>query len=378
MKIKLAYVTSIRSEFGLSRQFLESIKQSDSFELFLYVSGTHLLPSFGNTIEEIRSSGLSIRREVPVFREGESDKGQEFSSVFNVFYQLLKSENLDGLFVVGDRPEAYAVALASHFLNIPIFHCGGGALTRGAIDDIYRYNITNLATLHFATSNKCYERLLALPTINREQVFLSGILAIDAIRKFIDSPLPIYDFVPGLVPKEYCLMTFHPATNSGENIPELMSFIIDEVIKRGHKILVTYPNNDTGFEEIIDVIHRYKGNLSVKAIKSLGAPGYYAALNDCSFVIGNSSSGIVEAPYFGRKVINVGLRQDGRDFDVSVSSFLAQDKLDITSAIAIGIKERFETIENNMLYGKGGAVKLVLEQILGFYKGSTDRLLVAQ
>ena len=77
-------------------------------------------------------------------------------------------------------------------------------------------------------------------------------------------------------------------------------------------------------------------------------------------------------------MINVGLRQDGRDFDVSVSSFLAQDKLDITSAIAIGIKERFETIENNMLYGKGGAVKLVLEQILGFYKGSTDRLLVAQ
>jgi UDP-hydrolysing UDP-N-acetyl-D-glucosamine 2-epimerase len=247
-------------------------------------------------------------------------------------------------------------------MGIPILHSGGGALTLGAVDNIYRYNITNLSYVHFATSVGNYNRLRSLPNINQENIYFVGSVAIDNIIDFKENPVSITQRLPELTPGNYVLMTFHTATNAVEDIPFIMKDVINYFLDRGLQVLLTAPNNDKGFEQIMEIISTSLEKRGVFYIKSLGARNYYAAINECKLVCGNSSSGLIEVPYFKKPCVNIGARQEGRESDPSVYHVEA----DINK-----IREVFDTIldcppilECHDIFGKGGSSDMILEIML--------------
>ena len=358
MKKSIGFFTGARSEYGIMKNLINNIHNTSDLDYKLYVSGMHLLESFGNTIEEIRADGFVITEILDAFLENKEPGCKEFIFIINQLTSILKKNSPDVMFIIGDRMESYAAALACHFCSVPIIHSGGGTITRGAVDNIYRYNISNLSTYHFATSKGNYKRLLNLPTIHKENTFFTGSFAVDAIYNFRQNAISIKEIITELDVNNFCLMTFHSVTNKKELIAEVMDKVISYILSKGCQILITYPNNDPGYLDVIGVIEKWSCKKNVFITNHLGANGYYAALNDCQFVIGNSSSGIIEAPYFNCPVINVGSRQEGREADVGVISVPSDPEI-LESVLDQKFKQGWEKVVCHEIYGSGQTLEKI-------------------
>lgn len=358
MKIKIAFFTGARSDYGVTKKLIKRLNDDEIFDVKIFVSGMHLLKKYGNTFEEITNDGFSIHKKINTYQEIAKDKRNEFSETINKVYEIVKNEELDVGYIVGDRIEAYGVALALHFLNIPIIHYAGGQITKGAVDNIYRYNISNLAYLHFATIKTAYQRLINLPTVDPNKVYFTGSTAIDRIKDFLIKPTNINNLIEELTENNYVLMTFHPVTNSNENIALLMEYSIIKLLSLNLKVLITYPNNDVGVEKIIEVINKFSDNNRVIIKKNLGAEGYYSAIYNSKFVIGNSSSGVIEVPYFNKISINVGNRQEGRDTDSNVWN-CKTDKTNLDSIFEKGKLIKWKSSRTEGLYGEGNSCEII-------------------
>lgn len=359
MRKKIIFFTGARSDYGIMKSLLKTLTKIEYFDISLYVSGLHFLKEFGHTIDEIKADGFNIEREIDIFPTDREPNENEFSAILTQVTRYLKQDEPAAFFILGDRIESYAASLASHFAKTPIIHMGGGNITEGANDNIYRYNITNLAHFHFATSKNNYCRLKEIRIIENDTLFLTGSFAIDAIQEFKKHPKPITEFVSQLDEKNFCLMTFHSSTKKQEDIATVMDFSIDYIIEKGLDILLTYPNNDKGYQTILEVIKKWKNHKHVHVKEHLGAIGYYAALNDTKLVIGNSSSGLIEAPYFQKPIINIGTRQEGRDCDEGITSVKCSIK-DTREAIEQHFNANFKSIKNNNLFGDGNTVKTTI------------------
>ena len=236
----------------------------------------------------------------------------------NLFYisqkiqEFVNPKEFDLAILVGDRMETLAVGIALHFMGLEFAHIGGGAITIGSLDQIYRYGITTFATLHYATSKESYKNLKSLPFLDKKNIFFIGYTGIEAIKSFQTFYVIINKLIHNL-PKKYILCTVHP--NPGEN--ELLSKFISEIPTildlNSICLIITQTNNDFGSDKIINAINRIKDHPKVYFIKNLGATGYYSAINDSLFLVGNSSSGIIEAPYFCKICVNLGSRQEKRE-----------------------------------------------------------------
>lgn len=352
---KIAFFTGARSEYGVMKSLIQRINESSNIESLIIVSGMHLVKSFGYTVEEIENDGFNVSKKIFSHKEDTAPGADEFAIIVREICEYLEDSMPEVMFLIGDRPESYAAALGAHFSKVPIIHFGGGTVTEGALDNIYRYNISNLSSFHFSTSIKNYERLCELPILNKENIFFTGSFAIDAILKFKENVKPINLYIPELSNNEFVLMTFHSATVSDDNIGLVMEESIKFILAQNIKILVTYPNSDPGYKVIIEVINKYKEEEGVVVIKHLGATRYYAALNDSLFVIGNSSSGLIEAPYFHKNVINIGDRQKGREMDVGVIDLPCEEEA-VIEVLKNGFSNGWRAIENNQIYGDGNAL----------------------
>ncbi len=368
MELSIAFLTGARSEYSLAKDFLFALESDEDFELAVVPNGMHLLESYGMTVNEIREDGFYIFEEVPTYADGNLTKSEEISRTVRMMRNTLSRLSPDAVFIIGDRIEAYGSALAAHFADIPIIHSGGGHLTPGAVDNIYRYNISNLSNLHFATSKGAYKRLIECTLVDRKNVHFVGSVAVDQIKKFKENPKRVDQFVTGLEPNSFALMTFHPVTSSNEDITDMMEVSIEEILSYDIKVLLTYPNNDKGSGEIMSVIDRFRVREDVFVEPHLGAEGYYAALNGCIFVIGNSSSGIMEAPYFHKPVIDIGSRQEGRAKDDQILS-ISGTKKQVRSAIKKGLSGGWAEKKCSHLYGKGGSVMKVVKNIKNYLSG---------
>lgn len=362
MRKQIGFFTGARSDYGIMKRLIDAVAKSDKLDYQLYVSGVHLLPSFGFTIDEIKNDGLTIKEVIEVYREDYEPGFVEFSDLITKLSGILKNEKPDVMFILGDRSEAYAAALACHFLKVPIIHSGGGTITEGAVDNIYRYNISNLSDVIFATSKGSYNRLLNAPITSKKKLIFTGSLAIDAIERFRQEPIPIASIIPELKNKNYALMTFHPVTQSEEAIDQAMDLSLKLITERGINVLITYPNNDPGYKSIIKVIEKWQNHDNVIVRKNLGAIGYYSALNSCEFVIGNSSSGLMEAPYFNKQVVNIGTRQEGREHDSNVKT-ISCDSDNIRQVIENGVRNAWPEVTCERIYGNGNALKTIMDYL---------------
>lgn len=357
--MNLAFVTGARSEYGVMKNVIKECCKSTTFNVLIIATGMHFQHKYGDTIKEIEADGLAPVIYAPCYVEEDREKEIDFVSLLDALYNAYLTSKIDFIYIIGDRLEAYAAALAAHFLKIKIAHFAGGQITNGAVDNIYRYNISNLADLHFVTNIYALDRLKQVPIIDNNKVFLVGSSAVDNIMTYLKNPGKLTEIDSRLVQGSFVLMTFHSQTIGDFNVSKAMDIAIKTIVEGGKKVLVTYPNNDDGSDAIIQIIGKWKQNPSVITIPSLGAKNYYAAIDNSLFVIGNSSSGVIEVPYFSKFTINVGQRQNGRNAPKSVINTESDYEL-LKATIQDILDQKMAIPEQEYIYGRGDSIESIV------------------
>lgn len=358
--MKIGFLTGARSEYGVMRQLIQRISCDSYFTPVIYATGMHFQQRYGMTINELKTDNFAPIVEMPCYTEEQRDKKEDFISLIDVISAGLSSKRPDLLYIIGDRLEAYAGALSAHFLEIPVAHFAGGQITKGAVDNIYRYNISNLSSIDFVTNKYAYERLLNIPIIENDNVYWVGSSAVDNIYKYLKTPRELTDLDSRLERGSFALMTFHSQTIGDFDVPYAMTLSIKTIIESGKRVLITYPNNDNGSDAILCVIESWKDNENVIIVPNLGAKNYHAAIDNCLFVIGNSSSGVIEVPYFDKFTINAGQRQSGRNAPKSVINTDSDLEL-LERTIRDIIANRIQVPQQEYIYGNGNSVDKIIE-----------------
>lgn len=368
--IRLGFITGARSEYGVMKRVIKELSNDSLFDISIVATGMHYLHKYGNTINEIRKESFAKIIDVPCYVEEDREKEKDYVALLEALYRVFNKYRYDAIYIVGDRLEAYAAALAAHFVKIPVIHFAGGQITHGAVDNIYRYNISNLSYIHLVTNVYAKQRLDSIPIIDKSKVYLVGSSAIDSIKAYLQAPKDISAYIGGLQRGNFVLMTFHSETKgfvSQNTIPEVMDACISNILSNGSKLLITYPNNDEGSEDIIEVIKKWEAKQNVFVRQNLGAELYYVAADNCSFVLGNSSSGIIEIPYFQKYTLNIGSRQAGRNAPQSVITMPA-DINEVLSTLNWIMKAPLCTLAQENIYGDGDSISKIHSIIKDCFK----------
>ena len=359
-KIKdIAFFTSIRSEYGVMIPFLKKIQNDPNFNLKLLVGGAHLLEKHGNTINEIINDGFEIDCKLP-FLDNENDSTALTRAMSKLQLQIgeyLADKKPDILIVVGDRFELLPVVSAALVLGVPIAHLSGGDVTEGAIDNQIRHAVSKISHLHFAGTATSKNNLLKMGeeewrVFNVGEPGIDCILSIDLIdKKELYLDLKLDESKPTVI------ATLHPETISNvineEYVTDLFTRFLEEF--PSHQFLVTASNFDLGGNVINETLKQLSSEFDqIKFVTSLGQKRYYSILKYADFMIGNSSSGIIEAQSFLLPVVNIGVRQEGRERNVNTLDV----GLKIDKIIAVAKKTQDANFRNLIeksenLYGNG-------------------------
>jgi GDP/UDP-N,N'-diacetylbacillosamine 2-epimerase (hydrolysing) len=345
MTRRVAVVTGTRAEFGLLRNLLASMRDDPAISLDLIVTGSHLSDKFGLTVRDITQDGFDIASEVPILQDSDTPVSiaHSMSSALTGLTTTFQNLKPDLLLILGDRFEIFAAATAAHLCNIPIAHIHGGEITEGSLDEAFRHSITKMSQIHFVSTPKYRSRVIQLgedPT----SVYYVGSLGVENLkcaemvnRRNLEEDLDL-EFSERSV-----LVTYHPVTLNGtsdnQNFGELLEALaeLDETT-----IIFTYPNADIGALSIIESIDEFITNYPrAYAFQSLGQLKYISCMNCVDVVIGNSSSGIIEAPSMKKPSINIGERQSGRVRADSVID-CSPKKSEISEALKTAFSNSFQ------------------------------------
>lgn len=366
MNKTICVITSSRADYGLLKLVIKEIAHDSLLTLKLVATGMHLSPNYGNTFQEIIQDGYLIDEKIEILTEENSAKGVSESIGIGIskFADMFVAMKPDLILILGDRFEIFAAAVAAHVALIPIAHIHGGELTEGSLDDAFRHSITKMSQLHFVSTQEYARRVIQLGE-HPSRVYNTGALGIDAASNLkllekneLETKL---DFKFG---KRNLLITYHTVSLESEytrdQIQELLSALKE--LQETH-LLFTLPNADPGSSIISTAINDFVAeNRNAKAFTSLGQLVYFSCMALTDGVIGNSSSGILEAPFFRKGTVNIGERQLGRVQSESVINCSA-NRYNILSSIEMLYSEEFQkklkVFENP--YGLTGASKKIVE-----------------
>lgn len=366
---KICVITGTRAEFGLLRPLITLIAKDEELQLQLIATGMHLSSEFGYTLDEIIAAGFVVDKKVECLLSSDSSVGISKSMALAIsgFADALETLQPDLVVVLGDRTEILGAVIAAGMANIPIAHLHGGETTEGAYDEAIRHSITKFSHLHF-TSTEAYRKRVIQLGEQPEMVFNVGAIGLDAIKNLKLLNKEEFEKSIGFkLKKRNVLITYHPVTLEKEAPIQTFENILqalDELSETG--LIFTHANSDKNGRVINKMITEYVEIHRDKAVafKSLGQLRYLSALQFVDFVIGNSSSGILEVPAFHIPTINIGDRQKGRINCESVINS-TNSLEDIKKSITFAIDKQFrETIQQQeMLYGNGTAAEKILKVI---------------
>ncbi|MDA7548879.1 UDP-N-acetylglucosamine 2-epimerase [Gammaproteobacteria bacterium] len=346
---KVAVFTGSRAEYGLLYWLLKSLDADSTCEQQLIVSAMHLSPEFGLTVQQIEKDGFEISDKIEMLISSDTSVGVTKSIGVGIisFGEALDRSKPDLLIILGDRFEALAMATAATIMGVPIMHLHGGEITEGAYDDSIRHAITKFSHIHGVSSESSRRRVIQLGE-DPMRVFTIGALGIEHIHKGkLTSLSKVEKYIDFNLGKKYFLLAYHPATYSNEKAESTVNNILSIVNEFPEfKLIITLANADDGGRSINAIMRKFeeKYPTRIKVISSLGSQMYLTLLKFASCIIGNSSSGIIEAPSLKTLTINVGDRQKGRDAASSVLH-CGTKKTEIYSAI----RETLLRKENNDL-----------------------------
>ena len=348
---RIGIMTGTRAEYGLLKPLMQEINKDNDLELYLIVSGMHLSPEFGMTYQEIEEDGFEINAKVEMLLSSDSPAGISKSIGLGVigFADEFQRADLDMLILLGDRYEALSAAICAMVMRIPIAHLHGGELTEGAIDEGIRHSITKMSYLHFTSTEQYRNRVIQLGE-NPERVFYVGALGVENIKKInLMTKEELERSIHFEIDENTVVVTYHPVTLENNTVEEQFLNLL-KVLDRNPKIrmIFTKANADTNGRIVNELIDKYAAQNSERACAfvSLGQKRYLSALKYCRIVIGNSSSGIIEAPSFGKPIINIGDRQKGRICADSVIN-CGYTQQEIQQAMETALTEEFENKASN-------------------------------
>lgn len=362
---KICVITGTRADYGLLRQLMAEINLSSNLELQILATGSHLSPEFGLTALEMEADGFAINRKVEILVSSDTAAGLTKSMGLGLigFADALNDLKPEMVLLLGDRYEILAGAIAASIARIPIAHLHGGERTEGAIDEAFRHSITKLSQLHFVATEEYARRVRQLGE-NQEHIFCVGGLGVDAISHIkLLSKDALEDALGIHFKRRNFLITFHPATNEFQSADMQMQALLDVLLSyRDTNLIFTMPNADNGSRSLMALVKEFcSENLNARVFNSLGQLRYLSCMQFVNAVVGNSSSGILEAPSFGIPTVNIGSRQDGR---VKASSIIdcKPNNHEIAAAIDLALSKNFANnakfVKNP--YGDGGATKKII------------------
>ncbi len=365
MKPKLCVISGSRADYGLLRNVLLPLKKSKLLDSQFIVTGSHLSSKHGDTIEEIKEDEIRINAEVEMLSEDDSSVGiaESFSKGVDDITKTLKELNPDMILVLGDRYEIFAASIAAMISNIPISHIHGGESTEAAIDEAIRHSLTKMSYFHFVTTEEYRKRVIQLGE-DPKRVFFVGALGLDSIKNTqLLSKKQLEEKFQVKLKKKILMITYHSVTLERENNMKNLNKVLKALDNfNDFSLIFTSPNADHDGGKLKDFIETYvKKNNNAHFFTSLGQNGYLSFLKQADCVIGNSSSGIFEAPYCKVGSVNIGNRQKGRVKPKSVMD-VPNDIESITNAINNVLSEDFSKIisTQNNPFGDGSAgIKIV-------------------
>ncbi len=311
---KVCYISGTRADFGLMKNSLQAIDQDDELDLEVIVTGMHLLNEYGDTYQEILDLGLNIVGKVRVSLSGESGSQMSIALGNQIidFTKILEKDKPDLVLLLGDRGEMLAGAIVSLYLNIPIVHIHGGELS-GTVDDSVRHAISKLSHYHFTATELSKERLIKMGEV-ANNIFTIGAPGLDEIyntqliqREALLEKYGINSNSP------FILFLFHPVVQQYKSVKEQLITILEGLLFDNTQILALMPNADAGGSVISSVLSQYTEQRKIKTVVHIERLEFLSLLSEADLLVGNSSSGIIEAASLGTPVINIGDRQNLRE-----------------------------------------------------------------
>ncbi len=367
---KIAVITATRAEYGLMCPVIKKLRtyENDELKIDLVVTGTHLDVKYGYTISEIESDGLRIDYKVRIPIESESGLDISENQAFTLveFTKLFIQKKYSAIVILGDRYEMLAISIAACNTKIPIIHLCGGDTTEGAQDEWIRHSITKMANLHFVTNEESKKRVIQLGE-NPTRVYNYGSTSIDNILFSATMSKDEALESVGLKSCVYAIGTYHPVTLANSNIDAQMENFFEAIQKHCEiEFIITKSNADQGGMKINNMLDEASDRISnLHVFTSLGVKRYLSLMKNAEFVIGNSSSGIIETPAFKIPTINIGDRQKGRlssDSVINCDATMAS----IDDAIKLAMSVNFKQICSKVVspYGDGTAAEKIAKEIV--------------
>ena len=354
-KKKIIFLTGTRADFGKLKSLIRITQDSNKFDVQIFATGMHLDAKYGLTVNEIYKSGF---KNVSTFKNHVSVEFMDrtLAKTIEGFSEYISNQKPDLIVIHGDRVEALAGAIVGSLNNILVAHIEGGEVS-GTIDELIRHSVSKLSHLHLVSNEKAKKRLIQMGELE-SSINVIGSPDLDLMNpKYLPELQLVKDYYE--IPfEEYALVMFHPVTTEYKNIKKNAKFFVDAILQSDKNYVVIYPNNDLGTTEILNEYKRLENNTKIKIFPSLRFEYFLRLLKEANFIIGNSSVGIREAPFYQTPTINIGTRQSNRTQSKTIINVSSKSK-DILLAIQ-NIKYHQQEILDLSEFGKGNSNQLFL------------------
>ena len=353
---RILFLTGTRADFGKLKSLIEKVENSDQFESHIFVTGMHMLTKYGMTAREVEKSGFqSIYKYI---NQNEND-GMDtiLSKTIAGLSDYVHELNPDMIVIHGDRVEALAGAIVGALNNILVAHVEGGEVS-GTIDELIRHSVSKLSHIHFVCNQSAKNRLLQLGELE-SSIFVIGSPDLDVMTS---KDLPSIDYVKDYYDinfDTYSVFMYHPVTTEFESLHTKIEAVVSALIESGDNYVVIFPNNDHGTEIILNEFKRFEGNDRFLIFPSIRFENFLTLIKYSEYMIGNSSAGVREAPFYGLPSIDIGSRQANRATASSIIN-VPEDKEQIISRI-----EKSKEIEHEATqeFGEGNSCELFYEKL---------------
>lgn len=356
---KIVYLTGTRADFGKLKSLIQITQTDKNYEVHIFATGMHLNSKYGKTVDEIEKSGFNNIFQF-INHDSIENMDRTLAKTIDGFSHYVKEIKPDLVIVHGDRVEALAGAIVGSLNNILVAHIEGGEVS-GTIDELIRHAVSKMSHIHFVSNDEAKSRLIQLGEITRS-IFTIGSPDLDLMQP---KSLPDINLVKNYYDinfETYSIAMFHPVTTEHKLTLENAKSFVDALIESNKKYIVIYPNNDLGSDEILKQYERLNGLTNFKIFPSLRFEYFLTLLKHSKFIIGNSSAGIREAPYYNIPTVNVGTRQNNRAILPSIIN-ANSDKISILNSIKLCKKIELNHIEKS--FGDGNSCVLFKEILDG-------------
>ncbi len=357
MTRKILFLTGTRADFGKIKPLIEILEQSPGFEPFIFVTGMHLQKEYGYTLLEIERCGF---QNIHTFENHTDEATMDLTLARTIegFSAHCKSVAPDLIVVHGDRVETLAGAIVGSLNNILVAHIEGGELS-GTVDELIRHSVSKLCHVHYVSNDEAARRLIQMGE-TESSVMIIGSPDIDVMFSGNLPDLATVKRYYEIDFEKYAVAMFHPVTTESAHMEQYAIEFVQALLADHHNFVVIYPNNDLGSKHILNAYERLREGSRFRIFPSLRFEYFLTLLKNAQFIIGNSSAGIREAPYYGIPVINIGTRQQNRALHAHIlnTNYTASDILDALRQV-----DTMEILAPGTGFGEGNSAQLFLESL---------------